>query len=36
VLEVWPAAEQSRVRARIREAIAERWPELAKQLSNWN
>jgi hypothetical protein len=36
VLEVWPGSEQSRIRKQIRDAIANRWPELAKQLATWN
>jgi hypothetical protein len=32
VLEVWPATEQSRIRAQIKEAVAGRWPDLAKRL----
>jgi len=36
VLEVWPGSEQSRIRRQIRDAIAERWPEIAKQLTSWN
>jgi hypothetical protein len=36
VLEVWPGSEQSRIRKQIREAVAERWPELARQLGAWN
>ena len=36
VLEVWPATEQSRIRRHIVDAVAERWPELAKQLASWN
>lgn len=36
VLEVWPATEQSRIRRQIREAVADRWPELARQLDTWN
>jgi hypothetical protein len=36
VLEVWPGAEQSRVRRQIREAVGDRWPDLAKQLTNWD
>ena len=36
VLEVWPGGEQSRIRKQIRDAIAERWPEIARQLAGWN
>ena len=36
ILEVWPATEQSRVRKQIRDAITNRWPELGRQLENWN
>jgi hypothetical protein len=36
VLEVWPATQQSRIRRQIREAVADRWPELARQLGAWN
>ena len=36
VLEVWPSTEQSRIRRQIRDAVADRWPELAKQLNTWN
>jgi hypothetical protein len=36
VLEVWPGSDQSRIRRQIRDAIADRWPELARQLGTWN
>jgi hypothetical protein len=36
VLEVWPGRDQSRIRKQIRDAIADRWPELARQLATWN
>jgi hypothetical protein len=36
VLEVWPGSEQSRTRKQIRDAIAQRWPEIAAQLAGWN
>ena len=36
VLEVWPSQEQSRVRKDIRDAIVDRWPDLAKRLGAWN
>jgi len=36
VLEVWPGSEQSRIRKQIRDAVADRWPDLAKQLGSWN
>lgn len=36
VREVWPASEQSRVRRQMRDAIADRWPDLAKRLGAWN
>jgi hypothetical protein len=35
VLEVWPGSEQSKIRKQIRDAIADRWPELARQLETW-
>ena len=36
VLEVWPAKEQTRIRTQIKDAVAGRWPELAKGLGSWN
>jgi hypothetical protein len=36
VLEVWPGSEQSRIHKQIRDAVADRWPDLAKQLGSWN
>jgi hypothetical protein len=35
VLEVWPAAEQNRIRQQIKDAVNSRWPDLAKKLGNW-
>jgi len=36
VLEAWPATQQSRIRMQIRDAVAGRWPELARRLGAWN
>ena len=35
ILEVWPAAEQTRTRMQIRDAVTARWPDLGKQLELW-
>ena len=35
VLEVWPAAEQSRIRRQLKDAVNSRWPDLAKKLTSW-
>jgi len=35
VLEVWPAREQSRVRAQIKAAVNGRWPDLARRMTTW-
>ena len=32
ILEVWPAAEQTRTRTQIRDAVTARWPDLGKEL----
>lgn len=36
VLEVWPASEQSRIRRSIKDAVADRWPDLSRRLGAWN
>jgi len=35
VLEVWPAAEQSRIRHLIKDAVNSRWTDLARKMNSW-
>jgi hypothetical protein len=35
VLEVWPTAEQARIRKLVKDAVKGRWPDLANKMTGW-